>query len=474
VVVGGGIAGLACAHALTRSRNGGEPARVTLLEKDERTGGKIRSEPIDGRTIDVGAESLLMRVPAAIELCRELDLERELVAPSTTATSVWARGRLRELPAGILAGLPNGAGPVLRSGILSPRGVARASLDLVFPRVSTQRDRSVADLIGGRLGRQALERLVDPLLGTIYGASCETLSLRATAPALEALAREHRSLIGSMLGTRRSLPPSAPRAAGPLFSTHPAGLERLVERLVEELRDVAGAEIRREARASLVVRDTQARYAVVLADGERVNADGVVIATPAFEAAALLNILSPRAAGELADIGYRSAVVATLVYPARAISRPLGGSGFLLPRREHRLLGACTVLSNKWPHMAGEEGSILRCSVARESVEQAMAMNDNRLVERLSRDLYEVAGVTGAPRSAHVMRWRDALPHYEPGHLERVERIERNLHGLPGIALAGAAYRGMGVPQCIAQGRTAAEKVLAATARSETAAARTR
>lgn len=485
VVVGGGIAGLACAHALARSQDNGSCPRVTLLEAGERLGGKIRSESIAGRRIDVGAESLLTRIPAAIELCRELGLEGELMAPATMATSVWARKRLRELPAGILGGLPDGAGPVLRSGILSPLGIARASLDLLFPRFSTERDRPVADLIGGRLGRQALDRLVDPLLGTIYGAGCDTLSLRATAPQLEAIAREHRSLIKGMLAARapaaragtqptaRAGAQAQPQPAPP-FATLPEGLERIVERLGDRLREAEQVDIRRGTRARLLVRIPQGRYAIGLADGERLAADGVVIAAPAFEAADILSSLAPGAAGELAAIDYLSTVVVTLSYPAQDASRPLRGSGLLVPGGERSLLGACTLLSNKWPHISAEGELWLRCSVARASVEWALGMDDAQLAERLARELRDMAGLTGAPLSAHVTRWRNALPHYVPGHLDRIARIEQHLKPFPEVTLAGAAYRGMGVPQCIAQGQAAAERILTATARSEGVVAQTR
>ncbi len=481
VVIGGGIAGLACAHALTRSQEHPQQPRVTLLEAGERLGGKIRSEPIDGRMIDVGAESLLTRIPAAIELCRELDLDGELMAPATMATSVWARGRLRELPPGILGGLPDGAGPLLRSGILSPWGVARASLDLLFPAFSTHQDRSVAELIGGRLGRQALDRLVDPLLGTIYGTGCDGLSLRATAPQLEAIAREHRSLIKGMLAARAQTARAGAQPTtryaqpqAPPFATLPEGLERIVERLDYRLRETELLGIRRGTRARLLVRIPQDRYAVGLANGERLAADGVVIAAPAFEAADILSAVAPQAAMELAEIAYLSAVIATISYPVDAASRPLRGSGLLVPHRERRLLGGCTLLSNKWPHLSTGGELWLRCSVARASVDRAIGMDDAQLTDRLVRDLREVAGLVGAPRSVHVTRWNDALPHYEPGHLERIGRIERHLEPFPRIALAGAAYRGMGVPQCIAQGRAAAERVLGATARSEMVVARTR
>jgi protoporphyrinogen/coproporphyrinogen III oxidase len=451
VVVGGGITGLVAAHTLLRV-NGRRRARVTLLEADGRLGGKIRSESMAGQVVDVGAESLLARVPAAIELCRELGIERELVPAGETATCVWTRGRLRELPAGILGGLPDGLGPVLRSGILSPAGIARASLDLVLPPSPADGDRSVGELVGRRLGRQALDRLVDPLLGTIYAADCDSLSARASAPQLDAIAREHRSLI---LGLRAARPP-APQA-GPLFVTLPGGLERIVERLSEELRE---AELRRGERARLLEPAPDGRYRLTVSNSEPLLADGVVIAAPAGQAARILSTISPIAASELQSIGYTSTVVVTLRYRASAASRPLHGSGFLVPRGERRLLGACTWLSAKWPHFAATGEIWLRCSIARASTASALGLDDAELVTRLTDELGEAMGLSGMPLGAHVTRWEHALPHYEPGHLDRVARIEQQLDGLPGVTLAGGAYRGMGVPQCIMQGRAAAERVL--------------
>ncbi len=449
-VLGGGIAGLAAAHALVRSGN----ARVAVLEADRRFGGKVRSERIAGAVVDVGAESLLSRVPAAIELCGELGLEDELVAPGKMATAVWTRGSLRELPGNVLGGLPEGVMPLLRSGILSPLGVARASLDLVLPATQLGRDSSVGELVGGRLGRQALERLVDPLLGTIYAADSDELSVRATAPQLERLAREHRSLIRGL----RAVEPPPPR--GPLFLGLPGGLERIVARLCERLED---AVLRCGAKATRLERAGDGRYRLSGLGFEPLLVDGVVIATPADSAARILSAASPTAAATLRAIDYSSTVVVTLRYlPETSPQPPAGAAGFLVPRTEGRLLGACTRLSAKWPHLAATGETWLRCSVARKEVAHAQSLDDATLVERVSAELSEAIGLRGEPADAHVTRWERSLPRYEPGHLDRVARIEEELQGLPGVALAGAAYRGMGVSQCVAQGRAAAAHTLAA------------
>lgn len=447
-VVGGGIAGLAAADTLVR---GG--ARVTLLEADARLGGKIRSETIDGQTIEVGAESLMTYNRVALELCQALGLEPELTGAQRTDTSIWAAGRLRDLPPGILSGLPDGVGPLLRTGILPPLGVARASLDLILPSRRPDRgDCSVGELVSRRLGRSALDRLVDPLLGTIYAADSERLSLQATAPQLDALARRHRSLIRGL----RAAKPSPP-SGGPMFVTLPGGLQRIVSRLEKRL---MAAEIRRGTRAQLLEPVVEGGYRLLLDGGERLPVDAALIAAPADEAGHILEALSPTVAGELRCIGYVPVVVVVLAYDAGSQTWP-SGAGFLVPRSERRLLGACTWLSNKWPHLAASGKLWLRCSVARSSVARALALEDEQLVGAIAAELRE-AGLAGAPVSAHVTRWERALPVYEPGHLDRVARIERGLERLPRVALAGAAYRGIGAPQCIAQAQDAARRLLAA------------
>ena len=280
-VIGGGISGLVAADALLRVGK----ARVTLLEAQARLGGKIRSERIADRMVEVGAESLFARAPAAVELCRELGLQDELIAAAETATGVWARGRLRELPPGILSGLPSGVGPVARSGILSPAGMARGALDLVLPASRGEGDRSVGELVRRRLGRAALDRLVDPLLGTIYGADSEQLSVRATAPQLDALARTHRSLIRGLLAAKPPVP-----QAGPMFVTLPGGLERIVARLRERL---LGAEIRCDSPVSRIERGRDGRYRLDLPGGASLLADGVVLAAPADQASRMLSTVDP-------------------------------------------------------------------------------------------------------------------------------------------------------------------------------------
>jgi protoporphyrinogen/coproporphyrinogen III oxidase len=472
VVVGGGIAGLAAAHALlTQGRTGeGPPPRITLLEAEQRLGGQVRSEPIASRLLDVGAESLMTRTPAAIELCRELGLEQELVAPRQSAMFIWARGRLRPLPPGILGGMPQGTWPLLRSGILSPAGVARAALDLLLPASEIDEDCSVAELVRPRLGSQVLDRLIDPLLGTIYAADCESLSAQSTAPQILKAAGESRSLIRGLriaAGAQRGSPAGGRRdegagkrgqpSGGPPFVSLPGGLGRIVERLVESL---DAAELRRGVRADRLERSADGRYLLSVSGGERLLCDGLVLATPAGQTASVLDELCAPAAARLRTIDYASTVIVTMRYPGSATPRPLEWAGMMVPRSERRLLGALTAMSAKWPHLAADGEIWLRCSVTRKSAVAALELEDAEIVGRLAAELREALGLRGEPLQAHVTRWRRSLPLYEPGHSRRVAEIEAHLRRLPALVLAGAAYKGIGVPQCIQQGREAAQRVL--------------
>lgn len=456
VVLGGGITGLAAVHELLRAGEAAvaPPARVSLVEADRRLGGKVRSDPIASQRIDVGAESLMARSPAAIDLCRQLGLGEELVAATEVSSVLWTRGRLRPLPPGILGGLPAGVRPVLASRILSPTGIARAAMDLLLPASRWRDDEPVTEIVRRRLGAQALDRLVDPLLGTIYGADCESLSVRATAPQIDRIARAHRSLIRGLLSA--TAPPTG--ADGPLFVTLPGGLERIVERL--RARAEGAAELRLGVRAVALARGPEGRYLLRLSDGSQLMADGVVIATPADQAALVLDAIAPIASLHLRSIPYSSTVVVTLRCSRAAVPAQPAGAGLLVPAGERKLLGACTFSSAKWPHLKRTGELWLRCSVARASVAEAMAIDDSTLVRRIAGELRDAIGLTGSPLDARVTRWRRSLPVYRPGHLERVAHIERELARLASVEVAGAAYRGMGVPQCIAQGEEAARRVL--------------
>ncbi|HVP02962.1 MAG TPA: protoporphyrinogen oxidase [Solirubrobacteraceae bacterium] len=460
VVIGAGIAGLAAARTLAHAD---DSPQVTVLDASERPGGRIRTVPFAGAALDVGPDALLSRAPGAVELCRELGLGEDLVPPGEGPSFVWTRGALRPLPAGLLAGLPAGPGDLLRSRILSPPGVVRAGMDLVLPGQRLQGDESIGALVRRRLGRQVLERLIDPLLGGINAGHCDELSLEATAPHLAAAARADRSIIRGLRATVPAPPPGAPPA--PVFLTLRGGLERLVDAVAA---DLGAAELRLGAPAGRIEQVAEG-LRVVLASGERIDADHVVLATPAAVAAGLVRDSAPHAAAELGDIPAASVAVVALAFPRGAVAVP-AGTGFVTARDEPLEITACTWATSKWPHLAAQTtDTIVKCSIGRAGEDAAVDLADDELVARARRALERTMGVRSAPAQTLVARHHGAFPQYAVGHLERVARVEAELAAaLPGLELAGGAYRGVGVPSCITSGQAAARRVLAAPAPSPT------
>lgn len=450
-VIGGGITGLATAWYLQSA--GHAPVRVTVVEADTRVGGKIRTSELGGVPVEAGPDTFLARVPWAVDLCRELGLEDELVTPSSANAYVWCRGRLRPLPGATVLGVPTELQPLLKSGILSPAGTARAALDLVLPRRDFGPDPSVADVIAGRLGREVLELLVEPLVGGINAGTADNLSLRSAARQLSVAAARSRSLVLGLRRDRKAM--GAPK--GPVFQSIAGGMERLVERLRESLGD---ADVRAGTRVETIVADG-ASWRLRCAPAFDIVADAVVVTVPAFAAAPILRESSPDAAAELEAIGYASVVTATLGYEPLAVPRDLDGSGFLVPRAEGSLLTACTWSTTKWPALGASGLVMLRPSAGRFGDDRAMELDDDELVARLHDELREMLGLTAPPVTSLVARWPNALPQYEPGHEARVDRIQSALAAAPGLFVAGAAYGGLGIASCIQQAEHTAGRVTA-------------
>jgi oxygen-dependent protoporphyrinogen oxidase len=470
-VIGGGITGLSAAWYLSAS-----PCDITVFEAGNRLGGKVATSAFAGVPVDEGPDSFLARVPWAEALCRELGLGHELVAPASGLAHVWTRGRLRALPDGLVLGAPASILPVARSGIVSWRGMARAALDLVLPASSADGrdqtdgqdqadgrdrvdrvdrvDRSVADVIGGRFGREVVDRLVEPLIGGINAGRADALSLAATAPQLADAAASSRSLLVALRRQRRALS----GAGGPVFLTVAGGLGTLIERLAQRLTE-RGVELRCGAPVERLERLEHLGHGSdgFLVDGHAF--DAVVVTTPAFAAAELVRAVAPGAADELAAIAYASVVVTTLAYDPHAVPGTLDGSGFLVPAPEGRLMTACTWASTKWPELARSQRVVLRVSAGRAGDERALQLADDDLVARLHRELVDAIGARAEPIATRVTRWPRSFPQYEVGHLARVARIESELASVPGLVVTGAAHRGLGMAACIRQGNEAATRV---------------
>lgn len=458
VVIGGGITGLAAAYTLVHA-SGDMTQQVTLIEAEERLGGKIRSRTFAGATVDLGPEAFVTGVPEARALCIALGLEADLVAPSTGKTAVWTRGRLRPFPDGLVHGVPTSAGAIARSGILSPGGVVRAGLDLFLPRTELPPDPTVTQVIAPRFGREVVERLVEPLLGGIHAGRADRLSLAAVAPHLATAAQRHRSL---MRGLRASHLSEGAKPATPMLLSVAGGLERLVDRLRAALE---GVEVHTGTQVVSMTRQSDGRYRLLCDDGAALVADSIVLAVPAWAAARILRAMTPELSSLLEALAYASVTTVLLAYAASAFPRPLDASGFLVPRIEGRLLTACTVCTTKWPHVrASDDTVIVRCSAGRRGDERALLLDDDALVEQLHRELIQAMGVQERPRERLVTRWSQAIPQYETGHQARVAEIETTLTRWPGLVLAGASYHGMGIASCIQDGTRAVASLRAARA----------
>ncbi|NEA24146.1 protoporphyrinogen oxidase [Actinomadura bangladeshensis] len=460
VVVGGGIAGLAAARVLAR-----DGVRVTVLEGSPRIGGKLQVSEIAGIPVDEGAESMLARRPEGVDLVRDLGRSGDLVNPGTTSSAILSRGALRTMPAGQVMGVPSDLKALAASQVLSPAGLARVPLDLVLPETPRGGDVSVADYIGARVGREVVDRLVEPLLGGVYAGRVELLSFDATLPAVAAAARGHRSLISAVQGIRAA----APKDPGPVFATLPDGLGTLPHLVAADI-TAAGGTVRTGATVR-ELRRTPDGWRLTIGptrDPEYLDADAVVIAAPAAPASRLLAEDVPAAARELAGIDYASMAIITLAYRATAFPRLPKGSGYLVPGVESdpesggRGVKAVTFSSVKWPHLRRRDRGLIavRCSIGRFGEERTLQRADEELVATAMAELAATCGVTELPAESRVTRWGGGLPQYNVGHADRVAKVRSAVAAAPGLAVAGAAYDGLGIPACIASARAAATRVL--------------
>ncbi len=444
-VVGGGITGLVAAHRL--QRDGG--LEVALFEASDRPGGKVRSELVAGTAVEGGPDAFLARGSSLPVLCAELGLGDRLVSPALGRAGVWSRGRVRPLPEGLSMGVPSRPAALAASGILSLRGAARAGLDLVLPPTAPTESTTVAEALERRFGREARERLVDPLVGGIYAGDTSRLGFADALPDLYAAATGSRSLLWATW--RR------PHAAGPGFQSISGGLQALTGALA------AGLDRLHLGTQVTALRKLPGGGFEFSTPAGTHTARVVIVAAPAFAAARLLRLIDRPAADLLAAIDYTSVATIALAYPRSAL-RPTGTTGFLVPPREGRLLTAVTWVWEKWPHAGSGEVALIRGSVGRSGDDRWAQMDDSTLLDAVRRDLDELADLAAEPLEARVTRWEAAMPQYEVGHAARVSDIERRLARHPGLLVAGAAYRGIGLAACVAQAERAAQTVVGLTA----------
>lgn len=459
VVVGGGISGLAAAHRLLE---GG--ARVTLLEASDRLGGKLRTGEIAGVPVDLGAESMLAKRPEAVELARAVGLGERLQPPTTATASLWTRDALRPMPKGQVMGVPGDLAPLAASGVISAEGLTRIEEDTRLPRTEVGEDVAVGEYVAERLGREVVDRLVEPLLGGVYAGDAYKISLRAAVPQLFEAARTHRSLLDGVRGIQARAAATVhqigPAATGPVFMGIDGGIGTLPGAVAEAVR-AKGGEIRTGTPVADVQRSADGWQLTL--DGESLSADAVVLATPAHDTARLLARVCRPAVAELTTVEYASMALVTMAFRRADIGARLTGSGFLVPPVDGHKIKAATFASNKWGWIGGADPDlfVLRTSIGRYGDEADLTREDAELIDLSRTDLRAAVGLTAAPVEAQVTRWSGGLPQYPVGHLQRVARIQDAVAQLPGLRVCGALYAGVGIPACISSARKAADDILA-------------
>jgi oxygen-dependent protoporphyrinogen oxidase len=461
VIVGGGIAGLSTAYALQKQAEAaGLPLRLTLVEADNRLGGKIITRRRDGFVIEGGPDSFITQKPEAVALCRELGLGDQLIGTSEAARRVLIvqRRRLLEMPEGVRLVVPTRLWPFAVSPLISWPGKLRMAMDLFIPPRTDDGDESLADFLRRRLGQEALEKLGEPMMAGIHVADAERLSLLATFPRFRDIEKKHGSLIMGMLAARRQAPSTRNGKRPSIFVTLRDGLDGLIEALTRAFRGEVMLGTRLVELRHRPAGDP--RFTLHCDDGRVLHADAVILASPARDSARLLAPW-PELAGELAQIRYLSTATLSLAFERAAFEHPLDGSGFVIPRRERRTMLACTWTSTKFAGRAPTDGVLLRAFIGGPDGEAAALADEADLVAAVREELAELMGVRAVPLFHELFRWPHANPQYDVGHLRRVDQIEQMAAAiLPGLFLTGSAYRGVGIPDCVAQGQQAAEKAL--------------
>jgi oxygen-dependent protoporphyrinogen oxidase len=459
VVVGGGVAGLAAAHrAVELARERDLALDLTLVEARDRLGGTIASERVDGFLVEAGPDSFLSEKPWALALCHRLGVADRLVSTDDRFRTVfvWHRGRLHPLPDGFQLLAPTALLPFATSPLFSLPGKLRMALDLVLPRGGGD-DESLGAFVRRRLGAEALERVAQPLVAGIYTADPDDLSLTATMPRFIELERTERSIILGLRRARRRAPlPGTSGARWSLFVTFAGGMEELVTTLAARL--PASATVLKQRVGGL--QRVGARWRVTTYEGAGFEADRVIVATEAHAAARLARYLDPALATLLEEIPYASAATVSLGYRRADVPHPLDGFGFVVPRSEGRALLAGTFSSVKYPGRAPDGHVLIRGFLGGMLNASILSEDDGALVARTRAELRAALGITAEPVLTRLHRWPASMPQYRVGHLARVETIEHAVAALPGLTLAGGAYRGVGIADCVRAGEAAAEQSL--------------
>ncbi len=459
VIVGGGIAGLATAYHL--QKRGGVDYK--LIESAPRLGGKIVSAREKGFVVEGGPDSFITTKTAALELCRELGLSDQLIGTNDAGRKVfvWSRGKLRAMPDGVMLIIPTKIMPFVQSPLISWPGKMRMGLDVLIPARRDDGDESLAHFVRRRLGSEALDKIAEPMIAGIYVADAEYLSLKSTFPRFLDMEKKYGGLLRGVLAQKRaangkSNGRSNGKPATPMFMTLRGGLQDMVDAVVARLDPSA---LVRNRRAVRITRQ-ESGYRVALDDGACLEADSVVLATPTYATADLVENFDAPLADSLRTIRYVSTATVSLGFKRSELTHPLDGFGFVVPRSENRSILACTWSSTKFDHRAQDGYALVRAFVGGAHAEHLAEQDDAALASIAREELRAMMGISAAPVLTRVYRWDKANPQYAVGHQARIQEIEQMAEQHARLHLVGGAYHGVGIPDCIEDGRQVADRIL--------------
>ncbi|MBT3921993.1 MAG: protoporphyrinogen oxidase [Nitrospina sp.] len=461
IIIGGGIAGLAAATRIQQEISAGTQLECALFEGSERFGGKISTEKMDGFVIERGPDSFISQKPAAIQFCKQLGIEDHLVGtnPETPNTYVYTGGKLVTMPDGLSLMIPTKFLPFAFTPLFSLMGKIRMAFDLLIPKKADDSDESLASFVRRRMGEEALRKMAEPMLAGIYASDPETMSIGSTFPMFVETERKYRSLILGMLARKKAMLLNAnkrPASKFSLFMTLKDGLGEMVDTAIKKSPDVqfqSGARVES-------ISGKEGDWSVYLEGGGEYKAQAVILATPGHITARLLQPVAPAAAEVLKQVKYVSTATVTLGYKKEGFSHALDGFGFVVPKCENRSILACTWTSSKFPHRAPEGYVMLRCYLGG-ALREDIAEKDEHTMTRLVRqDLKEIMGIEEKPVFCKVFHNRKSNVQYQVNHSVRIDTLMKELDAFPGLFLAGSAYRGIGIPDCIQSGNESAESVI--------------
>jgi len=452
-VVGGGTAGLSAAYSLQKRKSAGTPIEFVVYEAGQHLGGVIRTERIDDCVIEAGPDSFLTEKPWAADLCRELGIGDQLISSNDAErkTYMLVNARLVPIPDGLMFMVPTKLLPTFLSPMFSLGTKARIVREWLSPPKPKNAEMSVAGFVERHYGREMVDRVADPLLGGVYGGSADQLSVDAVLPRFVQMETKYGSLGRAMVAARKNSSSAAPR---PLFTSLKSGMQQMTNALMSRLpKEVFRSGVRVDA-----VKPESGKW-LVIHDGRTEEFDAVVIATPAHAAAVLVSAQAELAT-ELTAIPYTSSMTVVLGYDEAVRAALPPGFGFLVPRTEGRKILAATFVHNKFPHRAPENRAIIRCFIGGSVAEQMFEQSENEIANAVEGELKSILGLGAAPLFTRVYKWRKAMAQYTVGHSARVDRVKSLVAQTPGLALAGNAYSGIGVPDCVRTGQEAVDKLM--------------